>query len=475
MGHVGGIGGKVCALVDAELVRTLVQLSVWAQLGVLCREYLTRFFVNGCDGVSWGPCCTFQMSQEALACSIVCLGSVCRSVRPSIHLHLTLARGLVVAGGVYFSVLPANMLGTFIIGLMGTSAMVKLDERKAVAVLGPDHPWQTNGPLQAGVRTGLCGSITTFSWMLEAMETCLTGNQWLTGIGQIVVGLACAVVSYAFGIQCALLVHHHVWKEEAMEDEMLSFERKSASFVFGRGEGRPGGLDPALEELEVDLPRQEPLTKSELRDTDFAVGLVDSEVGNSTRGGSEVDGPAGGGGGAAAAEKEVKRGQQRVFEGRTEWVAFVSLVLLTIGSCFGVAYETEHTWVRKIWLAVLFAPFGCVSRWLLAKLNYSLRSERFRWVPLGTLAANWIGVVIDYVLAAITIRTSPGYWGSLIIGAIEDGFCGCLTTVSTLISEIMTFADLLPFSARVYVYAVATFVGAFVWGLAFLGWSFWTT
>lgn len=88
MGHVGGIGGKVGALVDAELVRTLVQLSVWAQLGVLCREYLTRFFVNGCDGVSWGPCCTFRMSQEGFACSIVCLGSVCLSVYLSVALSV---------------------------------------------------------------------------------------------------------------------------------------------------------------------------------------------------------------------------------------------------------------------------------------------------------------------------------------------------------------------------------------------------
>ena len=53
--------------VDAELIGTLVHLSVWAQLGVLCREYVSRFFVNGCDGVSWGPCRTF----EYLDCSLL--------------------------------------------------------------------------------------------------------------------------------------------------------------------------------------------------------------------------------------------------------------------------------------------------------------------------------------------------------------------------------------------------------------------
>ena len=43
-------------MLDAELAETLVHLSLFAQLGVLIREYLCRFFVNGCDGTSWGPC-----------------------------------------------------------------------------------------------------------------------------------------------------------------------------------------------------------------------------------------------------------------------------------------------------------------------------------------------------------------------------------------------------------------------------------
>ena len=365
------------------------------------------------------------------------------------------------------------MLGTFIIGLVGTSAMVKLDEAKAVAVLGPDHPWQRNVALQVGIRTGLCGSITTFSsWMLEAMQTCLTGNQWLTGIGQIVVGLACVVVSYSFGIQCALLIHHHLWREDAMEDEMLSFQRKSASFVFGRATERPGSFGRDLEDQELDLPRQQPLDKSEIQAGDYTgdgaegVPTKRMEDGKAVRDAEEDKGE-------GEAKDAVVVQKQGVFKRRTEQVALLGLVLLTVGSCFGVAYETEHSWIRRIWLAVLFAPFGCILRWMLAKLNYSLRAARFKWVPVGTLAANWTGAVVDFVLAAVMIRSSPGYWGSLIIGAIEDGFCGCLTTVSTLIAEIMTFADLLPFSVRVYTYATTTFVGAFVWGLAFLGWAYW--
>jgi len=49
-------------MLDAELAETLIHLSLFAQLGVLIREYLCRFFVNGCDGTSWGPCRTCRNS-----------------------------------------------------------------------------------------------------------------------------------------------------------------------------------------------------------------------------------------------------------------------------------------------------------------------------------------------------------------------------------------------------------------------------
>jgi fluoride ion exporter CrcB/FEX len=70
-------------------------------------------------------------------------------------------------------------------------------------------------------------------------------------------------------------------------------------------------------------------------------------------------------------------------------------------------------------------------------------------------------------------RVGLGYWAGLVIGAIEDGFCGSLTTVSTLMSELMTLAALIPFSKRAYVYGGVTFGGAFVLGLAVLGWAYW--
>jgi CrcB protein len=414
---------------NRELLYILVHLSTWAQIGVLIRTYLQKFFVLGCDGSSWGPC---------------------------------------LSGGVYFEVLPPNMLGSFIMGLVGTSAMAKLDESKAITILGPEHPWQKNGPLQAGIRTGLCGSITTFSsWMLEAMQTCFQGNQWLTGIGQLVVGFSCAVFSFSLGTQCALLVHHAYWKDVPLEDEMLSFERKSAEYVFGRRTERVGRLSEGLEIAQPQLPRQMPLSGGEVREGDFVDEEGHKESGNGAdRAGATED------------EQEidpVDKDKEFDFRPRpVDYVVGALLVPLTVGSCLGVAFETEHTWIRGIWLSTLFAPFGCIGRWTLGKLNYSLPGNRWDWLPLGTLVANWSGAIIDFVLMSIQIRVNPSYWGSLVLQSVETGFCGCLTTVSTLAAETMNLADLIPFSKRVYAYVGATFIGAFIWGLCFLGWAYWT-
>jgi hypothetical protein len=40
--------------------------------------------------------------------------------------------------------------------------------------------------------------------------------------------------------------------------------------------------------------------------------------------------------------------------------------------------------------------------------------------------------------------SAVGYWGTLAIQAVETGFCGCLTTVSTFVAEVRARCDRLP-------------------------------
>lgn len=67
---------------------------------------------------------------------------------------------------------------------------------------------------------------------------------------------------------------------------------------------------------------------------------------------------------------------------------------------------------RAQWLAVLFGPFGCTLRWLLSKYNYKLHGH-WKWLPVGTFAANMIACIVDYILGVrvswnLTTKPSQG-------------------------------------------------------------------
>lgn len=58
----------------------------------------------------------------------------------------------------------------------------------------------------AGIRTGYCGSLTTFaSWQLELMTAAINHNQWLNAMVGFLVGLFAAIASYVIGCHFALL------------------------------------------------------------------------------------------------------------------------------------------------------------------------------------------------------------------------------------------------------------------------------
>jgi fluoride exporter len=126
--------------------------------------------------------------------------------------------------GAYYTDLPSNMLGSFIMGCLATSSALGLAVDKvqqgmtanqtllcpvisspgcppsslvrtqiqyrvyrmlqAVGILPAGHPWQGNAPLLAGLRTGYCGSLTTFSaWQLQCVLLLVggrgrQGGQW---------------------------------------------------------------------------------------------------------------------------------------------------------------------------------------------------------------------------------------------------------------------------------------------------------
>lgn len=107
---------------------------------------------------------------------------------------------------------------------------------------------------------------------------------------------------------------------------------------------------------------------------------------------------------------------------------------------------------RHVTYALVLAPPGALLRWQLARLNPVLHPEqRLRWYaaarwPWGTLSANLLAVLIygaadtaQYV-GRITGPSSLGAYTHDACDALyglQNGFCGTLSTVSTLVAELV--------------------------------------
>lgn len=84
--------------------------------------------------------------------------------------------------------------------------------------------------------------------------------------------------------------------------------------------------------------------------------------------------------------------------------------------------------------SVIFAPFGSLTRYILSIIFNS--NPNF---PLGTLLANVTGSYIYFGMVAINeyVETLSPLVKQILISIIQ-GYCGCLTTVSTFILELDT-------------------------------------
>ncbi|MCJ1396827.1 hypothetical protein MMC11_000017 [Xylographa trunciseda] len=135
------------------------------------------------------------------------------------------------------------------------------------------------------------------------------------------------------------------------------------------------------------------------------------------------------------------------------------MVVLAFGTWLGVIFfsiwppdrpggptEAHVSWLQETWrgeviYALVFAPLGCLLRFYLSlRLNGRIAS-----FPLGTFTVNIFGTALlgmFYVLQHAPLgKTSAGLIGGGMVGCqvlqgLMDGFCGCLTTVSTWVSEL---------------------------------------
>ena len=120
------------------------------------------------------------------------------------------------------------------------------------------------------------------------------------------------------------------------------------------------------------------------------------------------------------------------------WGAWFGAVLMTIwppdrpGGPVGQASWMQESWRGKVLFALIFAPVGCLLRFY-ASLHLNGKIQSF---PLGTFTVNISGVVLEGLFFDLQHVPLGGRVGCQVLQGLGDGFCGCLTTVSTWVAEL---------------------------------------
>jgi len=144
------------------------------------------------------------------------------------------------------------------------------------------------------------------------------------------------------------------------------------------------------------------------------------------------------------------------------------------GGPSGRSARRQETWRGEAIFALVFAPLGCLLRFY-ASTHLNGRIVSF---PLGTFAVNVFGTVIlgmCYDLQHARFWTAGhlviggGQVGCQVLQGVMDGFCGCLTTVSTWVIELKTLRK-----RHAYIYGSASVVVSLAFLVVIMGSLRWT-
>jgi len=106
----------------------------------------------------------------------------------------------------------------------------------------------------------------------------------------------------------------------------------------------------------------------------------------------------------------------------------------------GTTSWSQETWRGQVIFGVVFAPLGTLMRFYAAIYMNGI----FATFPLGTLVVNVLGCIVlgmawdlDHAPLNSSLQSvGGGVIGCQVLQGIQDGFCGCLTTVSTWVLEL---------------------------------------
>ncbi|KKA28972.1 hypothetical protein TD95_000923 [Thielaviopsis punctulata] len=122
-----------------------------------------------------------------------------------------------------------------------------------------------------------------------------------------------------------------------------------------------------------------------------------------------------------------------------------------VGGIFMTAFPPHDFWRGSALFSVVLGPFGSILRYHLSTLNAG------RKYPIGTLAANLLGTMLLGAFFDAIHAPVKHVVGCQVLFGLSDGFCGCLTTVSTWVAELSALG-----TKRSYIYGMVSFSAAFL-------------
>ncbi|KAI8095098.1 uncharacterized protein B0P05DRAFT_577070 [Gilbertella persicaria] len=128
------------------------------------------------------------------------------------------------------------------------------------------------------------------------------------------------------------------------------------------------------------------------------------------------------------AVEPVPRGFSFAYLKKRDYLTLLFGILCWVGVILAAIF-TQHQ--KEVALACVFAPLGALTRWYLSFYNNKLPH-----FPLGTWVANVFGTMILAALSLVQSGPSMSMISCSVVGALSDGYCGCLTTISTFVVYI---------------------------------------
>ncbi|ORX62301.1 hypothetical protein DM01DRAFT_1403974 [Hesseltinella vesiculosa] len=309
-------------------------------------------------------------------------------------IRIALQRLETYSGAPVFSLIYAQWVGCFIMGIV---------------TVYKNHLFFVYHSLQVGVATGLCGSITTFSswqWGIFAAFANVSaddhsvGKNILAAISQFLVTLAMSIHGFRTGRHAGFVL-------ESMQKKYRHWARSKRDQQWQQQTKVCSNGDTVDET--VAMPTALPLGTPIANDT---------KANQHQRRRSSV----------ARIPKLVSLGFSCNHLTVQDWLVIVFGMLSWVAVILVAALSPNQ---QELSLACVFAPVGALLRWRLSFYNGATK-----FTPLGTFIANIFGTLVLAVLYLLRYSVPVSPISCLVLNALSDGFCGCLTTISTFVVEL---------------------------------------